>query len=125
MIEITVEELLAIHKATIDEHGGLPGLKSEGMMLSALAQPMMGMGDIDFYPTLPEKIAALGFSLATNHAFHDGNKRVAFISMSVFALKNAYLLEVPEEEAIEFMLALADGGNKSVGRDELVQWLAD
>jgi len=121
MNEISYEELLQIHKATLSMHGGLPGVKDEGLLLSALAQPSSSFGEVDAYPTFPEKIAALGFSLAKNHAFNDGNKRVSFAAMSVFALKNGYLIEIPEKEVVVFMLGLA-ASEKT--RADLVEWIS-
>ncbi|RYG55525.1 type II toxin-antitoxin system death-on-curing family toxin, partial [bacterium] len=120
MNELSYEELLKIHAATLVRHGGLSGVKDEGLLLSALAQPSMGFGDQDTYPTIQEKTAALGFSLVKNHGFNDGNKRVAFLAMGVFLYKNGYLLDVPEPEATRFMLALAAS---EVGREELIAWI--
>ena len=117
---LSYDQLLEIHRQTLILHGGLPGVKDEGFLLSALDQPAMSFGGEDLYPSWPEKTAALGFSLAKNHAFHDGNKRVAFAAMTVFLAMNGFLLEVPEPEVVDFMLKLAAG---QIGRDDLVSWL--
>lgn len=122
MNELTLEEVLEIHSETLARHGGLPGVKNEGFLLSALAQPQMTVFGADAYPTIPEKAAALGFSLAKSHTFHDGNKRVAFFAMFAFLYKNGYFLEVEEAEAIRFMLDLADG-SKDVQRNDVARWL--
>ena len=64
--------------------------------------------------------AAYGFSLVKNHAFFDGNKRVAFMSMFVFLKINGFLLEAPEEEATLLMLNLTQSKES---QQSLAQWL--
>ena len=65
-----------MHAASIQRFGGLPGVRDEGLLESALAQPSQSFGGTELYPTLEEKAARLAFGLAKNHAFLDGNKRV-------------------------------------------------
>lgn len=121
MNELTLEDVLIMHRDSIAVHGGIPGVKNEGYVLSALAQPSMAAFGSDLYPSLPEKAAALCFSFNKNHAFHDGNKRIAFQAANVFLLINGYRLVATNDEAVEMGLAVADG---SMSREELVQWIA-
>lgn len=86
-------------------------------MESALAQPRAGFGGADLHPSLPAKAAALGFSLVLNHAFLDGNKRVAHAAMEVF-LTYEIIATLDEQERL--MLDLAAG---SVTREQLTEWL--
>ncbi len=85
---VSLGEIVHLHQALLDETGGATGIRDIGMLESALAQPRATFGGDDLHPTLFAKAAALGFSLALNHAFVDGNKRVAHAAMEVFLLLN-------------------------------------
>ena len=111
--------VLAIHNQQIVEHGGRPGLPNPGLLESSLASPL-NIYNYEENPSVFDLAAAYGFSLVKNHAFFDGNKRVAFMSMFVFLKINGFLLEAPEEEATLFMLRLAES-NES--QESLTQWL--
>ena len=89
---------------------------------SALHAPAAGFGETDFYPTLAEKTAVLGWHLAMNHALPDGNKRTAFTTMVVFVRRNGSGWRRPEEnDAVDTMLAVAAG---SITIEELTNWVA-
>lgn len=111
--------VLAIHNQQIVEHGGNPGLLNPGILESSLASPL-NIYNYEENPSVFDLAAAYGFSLVKNHAFFDGNKRVAFISMFVFLKINGLLLEAPEEEATLFMLNLAESKES---QESLTQWL--
>jgi death-on-curing protein len=72
-IYLTVAEVLTIHKQQIDQYGGIDGLRDSGLLESAIFRPQTG-----YYNSVAEESAALMESLANNHPFLDGNKRVAF-----------------------------------------------
>jgi death-on-curing protein len=72
---LTLEEALAIHEASLERFGGLPGLRDEGLLESALAQPFQTFGGAELYPTFAEKAARYAYGIARNHPFLDGNKR--------------------------------------------------
>jgi len=74
---LTVEEVVRLQGMVIAQSGGLPGVKNLALVESAAALPRQTFGGTDLYPSLAEKAAAIGFSLARNHAFNDGNKRIA------------------------------------------------
>lgn len=111
--------VLAIHNQQIVEHGGSPGLLNPGILESSLASPL-NIYNYEENPSVFDLAAAYGFSLVKNHAFFDGNKRVAFMSMFVFLKINGLLLEAPEEEATLFMLNLAESKES---QESLTQWL--
>ena len=111
--------VLAIHNQQIVEHGGSPGLLNPGILESLLASPL-NIYNYEENPSVFDLAAAYGFSLVKNHAFFDGNKRVAFMSMFVFLKINGLLLEAPEEEATLFMLNLAESKES---QESLTQWL--
>ena len=111
--------VLAIQNQQIAEHGGSPGLLNPGLLESSLASPLK-IYNYEENPSVFYLAAAYGFSLVKNHAFFDGNKRVAFMSMFVFLKINGFLLEVPEQEATLFMLNLAESKET---QESLTQWL--
>jgi death on curing protein len=111
--------VLAIHNQQIVEHGGSPGLLNPGLLESSLASPL-NIYNYEENSSVFDLAAAYGFSLVKNHAFFDGNKRVAFMSMFVFLKINGFLLEAPEEEATLLMLNLAESKES---QQSLAQWL--
>lgn len=113
---LTLEEVFALHKALIQRHGGAPGVRDAGLVESALARARSG-----YYESLSEQAAALLQSFAMNHAFIDGNKRVAWASSMVFLRMNGYRVRVSADEAERFLL-----DQVIVGRAELAviaSWL--
>lgn len=64
--------------------------------------------------------AAYGYSLAKNHCFVDGNKRIAFMAMYTFLGLNGYDIDATEPEVVDFMLGVADS---SISEEQLIHWL--
>lgn len=113
---LTVEELLELHRRLIERFGGAGGVRDPGLLESALARPRSG-----YYASLSEQAAALLQSLAGNHAFVDGNKRVSFAAAAVFLRMNGYALVVSADEAERFLV-----GGVIVGRVDvaaIAEWL--
>lgn len=96
---LTLEELFDLHRQLIERFGGADGVRDPGLLESALARPRSG-----YYSSLSEQAAALMQSLAGNHAFVDGNKRVAFAATAVFLRMNGCRLEVGADEAERFLI---------------------
>lgn len=96
---LTLEEVSDLHRQLIERFGGADGVRDPGLLESALARPRSG-----YYTSLSEQAAALMQSLAGNHAFIDGNKRVAFAATAVFLRMNGYGLEVGAGEAERFLI---------------------
>src|SRR5437667_5462843 len=84
---VTYEQAIAIHSRQLRRFGGAPGLRDEGMLRSALQRPINKWQYEQ--AGLAELAAAYGFGLAKNHAFVDGNKRIAFMTMVVFLRKDS------------------------------------
>jgi death-on-curing protein len=80
----------------------------------------MTFGGQDLYPSLAEKAAALAFSLAKNHPFVDGNKRVAHAAMEAFLRLNKSKLTAILHEQETVMLRLAAG---DLSREEFTSWV--
>ncbi len=99
--------LMAVHDEQLAEHGGIAGVRDEGMFLSAMsrAQNLAAYGEPDF----AELAAAYGVGIAKNHPFLDGNKRTAFVAVELFLMLNGYSLKATDVECIIIMLAVAAG----------------
>jgi death-on-curing protein len=112
----TVEETVAIHAKLIALFGGSGGIRDRGALESALARPRSG-----YYSDLIQEAAALWESLSQNHAFVDGNKRVAMTMTAAFLQVNGYRLEFNDEEACSVLLNLYETGRMRF--EELDRWL--
>lgn len=109
----------AIHFDMLRSHGGMPGVRDENALESALARPEQRLA---YEPTadLCALAATCGFGIARNHPFNDGNKRVAFLVMAVFLGLNGLALAAPEAEVVTVMLDLAAG---ALTEEDLAVWL--
>ena len=115
---LMVHEVIALHDALIAEFGGPPGLRDMGALESAIMRPQIG-----YYDGLIEEAAALMESLAMNHPFVDGNKRVSFAATEVFLGMNGYFIDCDNEEAYAFFMQLFE--TNSFRFAELKSWLEE
>ena len=122
MIKFSKEKVLLLHKLIAEETGGSIGVRDEGLLESALESAFAGFGEQEFYPSKEEKGARLGYTLISNHAFVDGNKRIGVYIMLTFLEVNGIRLECTNEDIVEIGLSVADG---SMGYKELLQWIID
>ena len=122
MITFSKEKVLLLHKLLAEATGGSIGIRDEGLLDSALEGAFAGFGDKEFYPSKEEKGARLGFTLISNHAFVDGNKRIGVYVMLSFLEMNGIKLRCTDEELIHIGLSVADG---SMGYENLLQWVID
>jgi death on curing protein len=115
-VYLTVGEVLQIQHQQIENYGGAYGLRDKGLLESAVFRPQIG-----YYNTIAEEAAALMESLANNHPFLDGNKRVAFAAAHTFLLVNGYDLEVEPLSAYEFMMQSIARGEFRFGT--ILEWI--
>ena len=115
-------QVLRLHEDIVAVSGGSAGLRDEGALDSALAQPFASFGGQDLYPTLIDKAAALGFSLINNHPFIDGNKRIGHAVMVIFLRLNGLDMEAPMDEQERLILSVAAG---EMDRDGFNAWLRE
>jgi death on curing protein len=111
--------VLAIHEAQLAEHGGIAGIRDEGLLASALARPhnLEAYGeDVD----AAALAATYAFGIARNHPFLDGNKRTAFVVMELFLNLNGWILNADDADCISTMLSVAAG---ELGEKALATWL--
>jgi death-on-curing protein len=120
MIYLTVDEVIRLQADVIAQSGGLPGVKDRGLVESAVALPRQTFDGQELYPTLADKAAALGYSLARNHGFEDGNKRIAHAALETFLVWNGHELAASVDEQEDVFLRLAAG---TIGRDEFTDWV--
>ena len=118
---LTLHEVLGLYRQIIKQSGGA-GIANLHGLESALAQPYMTFGGEDLYPTIPEKAAALGFSLIKNHPFVDGNKRLGHAAMEVFLVLNGFEIKASVDEQEDIILQVASG---KLGREGFTDWLRD
>ena len=111
----------AIHFDQLRLHGGLPGLRDDNSLESALARPQ-NRRLYDSTSDLAAVAAAYGYGLVTSHPFADGNKRVGFLAMYVFLGLNGLEIEADEIEVVDLMVAVADG---RYSEEKLATWLRE
>ena len=117
---ITYEQAVAIHSRQLRRFGGAPGLRDEGMLRSALERPVNKWRYEQ--AAFAELAAAYAYGLAKNHAFVDGNKRIAFLSMRIFLVKNGVQFDPDPAHATSIILSLAAG---EVSEESLTRWIRD
>lgn len=117
---LTLKEVIALQIEVIKDYGGCSGILDEGALESTLYRPQQ----LAYYEPLSnicDLAAAYGYGLVKNHCFVDGNKRIGFVVMAVFLLRNKYELIATEVEAVDVMIDLAKG---NISQDELACWLS-
>lgn len=113
-------QIMMLHQHLVDETGGSPGLRDEGLLDSALNAPFQVFGDTSAYPSLQQKAARLCYGLVKNHPFIDGNKRIGAHVMLVFLAVNGLELSYTQQELSDIILQVAAGEK---GYDDLLVWL--
>lgn len=120
MHRLTVEQVIALHTQLVMKTGGSDGIRDRGLLESAVHAPFQSFGGYDVYPTIYEKAARLGFGLAQNHAFIDGNKRIAAHTALTFLALNGTEIDCTEFELFSVFMRLAES---ALTFDDLVSWL--
>ncbi len=122
MIRFSKEKVLLLHKLLAEATGGGVGVRDEGLLDSALEGVFAGFDGREFYPTKEEKGARLGYTLISNHAFVDGNKRIGLYVMLSFLEMNGVRISCTDEELVRIGLAVAGG---VMSYEQLLQWVRD
>ena len=121
MIWISAEDVILIHSRVIQGSGGLDGLRDSAGLEAAIAAPMQTFDGQELYPSDIEKIARLGFGLASNHAFLDGNKRIGAMMTQLLLKWNGYDLALRSGELADMFIAIADG---TASKTDLLDWVS-
>ncbi|TAM12363.1 MAG: type II toxin-antitoxin system death-on-curing family toxin [Nevskiaceae bacterium] len=112
--------ILAMHDYQLAEHGSSSGVRDEGLLESALARPRQLYAYGDPSPDLAALAATLVYGLARNHAFVDGNKRIAAAACETMIELNGACLHATDGELLPIYIALADG---SLSEEDFARWL--
>jgi death-on-curing family protein len=110
---LNAEQVLSIHYelARFFAESGDPispaGVKHEHLFHSAIYRPQTSFGEVEKYPTIDRKAAALLHSLIKNHVFHNGNKRTALVSLLVFLDNHDIRIDAPDDELFSFIISIA------------------
>ena len=121
MIWITADDVIAIHSRIISRTGGMDGLRDRKSLEAAIAAPLQSFDGIDLFPTDIEKIARIGYGLAANHAFVDGNKRIGAMVTQLLLKWNGYILELRQGELADIFISIAAG---DAGEEDLLTWIS-
>ena len=110
--------ILAVHDEQLAEHGGLSGVRDDGLLESALARPehLAAYGE----PDVAELAASYGYGIARNHSFIDGNKRTAFVAALLFLAFNHYSFQASDSDKVIVMLKVAAG---EITEAEFATWI--
>ena len=122
MIKLSKERVMLLHNIMTRETGGSAGLRDADLLDSALESAYQTFGGQELYPTVEEKGAHIGYSLISNHAFVDGNKRIGMLTMMVFLELNGVRINPTNESFFEAGIGVASGKMKY---DDLLQWIRD
>lgn len=120
MHKLTVEQVIAVHTQLVMETGGSDGIRDMGLLESAVNAPFQSFGGYDVYPAIYDKAARLGFGLAQNHAFIDGNKRIAAQAVLTFLAYNGIEIDCTEFELFSVFMKLAES---ALTFEEFVNWI--
>lgn len=120
MIRFSRAKVLLLHQLVVAETGGSPELRDIALLDSALEGAFQTFSGQELYPTKEEKGAWLGYSLISNHAFVDGNKRIGMYVMLTFLEVNGIHMDCTNEAVVEAGLGVASGKMKY---EELLSWV--
>lgn len=120
MIRFTEERVKLLYKLMVEATGGSFGIRDENLLNSALNGIFQTFDGKELYPTKEEKGAMLGYSLISNHAFVDGNKRIGVYVMLTFLEVNGIRIECTDNELIELGLGIAAG---KINYEEILDWI--
>ena len=122
MIKFSREKVLLLHQIISEATGGDPNLRDMGLLDSALESAYQTFDGKELYPTKQEKAARIGYSLISNHAFVDGNKRIGMYVLLTFLETNGIPIDSTNEDVARVGLAVASGEMKY---DDLLKWIYD
>ncbi len=122
MIKFSREKVLLLHKLITEETGGDPNVRDIALLESALESAFATFNGVELYPTKQEKGARIAYSLISNHAFVDGNKRIGMYVLLTFLETNGIKIRPTNEEVARIGLAVASGEMKY---NDLLEWIIE
>src|ERR1700710_167255 len=106
---LDVDEVLELHRLSLEAYGGLDGVRDAGLLASAVGQPQSSFGGAYAHQGIFEMAAAYLFHLARNHPYLAGNKRTALLAALVFLDINGITVERESEALYELTMGIAEG----------------
>ena len=122
MIKFTQEKVLLLHKLITEETGGEPNIRDVNLLNSALESAFQTFNGQALYPSKEEKGARLGYSLISNNAFVDGNKRIGMYVLLAFLEVNGIRIDPSVDDVARVGLAVASG---EMDYYSLLHWILD
>ena len=120
MIRFSREKVKLLHQLMAEATGGSVGVRDEGLLDSAIEGAFATFDGVELYPSKEEKAAKLGYSLISNHAFVDGNKRIGVYVMLSFLELNGIHIEAADKDVVSLGLGVADG---SMEQKDILDWI--
>ena len=120
MIKLSSEKVKLLHQLMAEATGGSVGVRDEGLLDSAIEGAFATFDGVELYPSKEEKAAKLGYSLISNHAFVDGNKRIGAYVMLSFLELNGIHIEAADEDVVSLGLGVADG---RMEQKDILDWI--
>lgn len=120
MIKLSREKVLLLHQLITEETGGSIGIRDIDLLESAINNAYNTFGGEELYKTKEEKAASLGFSLISNHAFVDGNKRIGVYVMLTFLEAEGIKMDCTNDDVIDLGLSVASGKMKYA---DVLDWI--
>lgn len=120
MRKFSQEKVLLLHQLIAQETGGDMGVRDYGLLESALESAYQTFDGEELFPSKEEKAAKLGYSLISNHAFVDGNKRIGMYVMLAFLEMNGIHISPSDGDVIRLGLDVASG---KANYDNVLDWI--
>ncbi len=120
MIYLSKEQIILLHERLIEVFGGSDGIRNDNLLDLSINSIHQTFDGIDLYPNIVHKAVHLGFSLVSNHAFIDGNKRIGTHAMLVTLELNGYELTYTNSELINIIMEVA---SSTRDEDNLLKWV--
>ena len=120
MIRINNEIVIALHSLVGDVSGGDRGLRDIALLDSAIEGAYQTFGGVELYPTIIEKAARIAYTIISNHAFVDGNKRIGVLTLLTILRVSGVKLNATNDDVIDLGLSTASG---KMGYEDIVRWV--
>lgn len=120
MIKFSKEKILLLHQVMAEATGGDVGVRDDALLESAIENIYATFEGVELYPSKEEKAARLGYSLISNHAFVDGNKRIGMYIMISFLELNGIKFDANNDDVVNLGLSVASG---NANYDDILNWI--
>lgn len=117
---ISEETVLEIHRQKIKQYGGMGGVREEGLLEAAIAQPWQSFDGVELYPSIEEKAARIGYEIISQHPFFDGNKRTGAALVGTLLRANEMRFKPHADDYLKTVMGVADG---SLGYSDLLEFI--